>query len=267
MKKIGRKALRVLVTMCLLLSLAVTSASAAAGSLIPRTGSPEQTTTTTKKSTTTTTTQASNGKVIYLTFDDGPGQYTEQLLDVLKKHNVKATFFVTNQFPKYQKLIAREAEEGHAVAVHTYSHKYSQIYKSTDAYWSDFNKMNKIIKEQTGEKTTLFRFPGGSSNTVSKSYSKGIMTKLVKQANNKGYAYFDWNVDSKDADGANTANKVCRNIKDGVKDRKNSIVLCHDVKSWTVEAMDKTITWALKNGYTFKVLTNGGYTVHHSINN
>ena len=86
-----------------------------------------------------------NGKTIYLTFDDGPGPYTERLLDILKEHDVKATFFVTHVFSQYENLIKREAKEGHAVAIHSYSHDYSKIYASTDAYWEDFDAMQQVI--------------------------------------------------------------------------------------------------------------------------
>ena len=116
-----------------------------------------------------------NGATIYLTFDDGPGKYTEELLSILDKYNIKATFFVTNQFPEYQYLINMEYEKGHTVGIHTYTHKWS-IYESVESYLEDFNKISNIIFEQTGQYTKIFRFPGGSSNTVSKNYSKGIMT-------------------------------------------------------------------------------------------
>ncbi|MBQ8469195.1 MAG: polysaccharide deacetylase family protein [Clostridia bacterium] len=125
---------------------------------------------TTKQSTTkkSTGTASSGSKVIYLTFDDGPYQYTEKLLGVLEKYDVKATFFVTNAYPGYQDLIGKEYRAGHGVAVHTYSHDYSKVYASDAAYWADFEKMNDIVEKQTGQRSIMFRFPRGSSNTVSK---------------------------------------------------------------------------------------------------
>ncbi|MBR5753453.1 MAG: polysaccharide deacetylase [Clostridia bacterium] len=231
--------------------------------------------TTTKKASTTkkalaakkTTQKADGSKVIYLTFDDGPGPYTDKLLDILDEYGVKATFFVTNCCPDYQACIAKEYRAGHAVAVHTYSHDYSRIYRSTSAYWADFNRMNDLVKKQTGKPTIMFRFPGGSSNTVSRNYKSGIMTKLVRQAGEKGLTYYDWNVSCGDAGGADTSEEVYRNIVRAVKEQKKSIVLCHDVKSYTVNAMDKTIRWCLDHGYTFEVLVPGGYTVHHGVSN
>ena len=138
-------------------------------------------------------------KIIYLTFDDGPGKYTEELLKILDDHKVLATFFVTAAYKDYQDLIGKEYNAGHSVGVHTATHEYSEIYASTDAYWADFNKMQDIIQEQTGCRTDIFRFPGGASNTVSANYSKGIMTELARQSAEKGYIYVDWNVTSGDA--------------------------------------------------------------------
>ena len=211
--------------------------------------------------------KAASGKVIYLTFDDGPGPYTEDLLAILKKYKVRATFFVTHGFPKYEDMIGKEAAAGHTVAVHTYTHDYGQIYASTDAYWSDFNRMNDIVEDQTGKRTTLFRFPGGSSNTVSANYSSGIMTKLVKQAADKGYTYFDWNVSSGDAGGTTSPSGVYSNCVAGVSSHDTSVILCHDIKSYTVEAMEDFIEWALKEGYTFLPLSPYSPTAHHGVNN
>lgn len=225
--------------------------------------------TTTKKTTAkkTTTKDSSASKVIYLTFDDGPYQYTEKLLGILDKYDVKATFFVTNAYSGYQDLIKKEYRAGHTVAVHTYSHDYSKVYASDSAYWADFEKMNDIIEKQTGKRSTMFRFPGGSSNTVSKKYSTGIMSRLVKQAGEKGLTYYDWNVTSGDAGETTSSEQVYQNIIQGVQRQDRSIVLCHDVKSYTVNAMDKTIAWCLDHGYTFRVLSPNGYTVHHGTNN
>ena len=209
----------------------------------------------------------SNGHTIYLTFDDGPGPYTERLLDILKKHDVKVTFFLTHVYSQYESLIKREAKEGHAVAVHSYTHDYQKIYASTDAYWQDFNAMQEVIKTQTGAETKMFRFPGGSSNTVSKKTTPGIMKQLVQQANDKGLSYFDWNVASGDAGATTSSAEVLQNCKVGVANFKNAVVLCHDVKEYTVNAMDEFITWALSKGYTFAPLTPESDGAHHQVNN
>ena len=205
-------------------------------------------------------------KIIYLTFDDGPGPYTDKLLSTLDKYNVKATFFVTNAYPGYASCIKKAYNSGHTIGVHTYTHNYNTIYASDTAYWNDFEKMEDVIVAQTGSRTNIFRFPGGSSNTVS-NFNSGIMTKLTSQANTKGYKYFDWNVSSEDAAGATTSTAVYNNIVAGVKSHNQSVVLCHDIKSYTVDAMDDFISWALANGYTFLPITESTPTVHHTVQN
>ena len=215
---------------------------------------------------TTAQTVESNGHTIYLTFDDGPGPYTEKLLDILKEHDVKVTFFTTHVFPQYESMIKRAAKEGHAIGIHSYSHDYTKIYASSEAYWNDFNAMQEVIVKQTGEETTLMRFPGGSSNTVSKD-TPGIMTQLVKEAGAKGLSYFDWNVASGDAGATTSGDDVLQNCKVGAANHKNAVILCHDVKEYTVNAMDAFITWAKENGYAFAALTPESDGAHHQIFN
>lgn len=211
--------------------------------------------------------KADPDKIIYLTFDDGPGRYTQQLLDILAKHKVHATFFVTAAYKDYQDLIAAEYEAGHTVAVHTATHEYSDIYASPEAYWEDFNEMQDIIQAQTGCRTDLFRFPGGSSNTISANYCEGIMSTLAKQSAEKGYIYVDWNVTSGDAGDTTDGNVMYENMMNGIHTYHNSFILCHDIKDFTVQMMDRFITDALKEGYTFLPISSETLTCHHGINN
>ena len=206
-------------------------------------------------------------KVVYLTFDDGPGAYTQQLLDVLAKYNIKVTFFVTNVNSGYQNMIAKEAAAGHTVAIHSASHNYQQIYSSVGAYFDDLNEMSDIIYAQTGSRPTLVRFPGGSSNSVSKKYCKGIMTELAKDVTDQGYKYYDWNVSSGDAGGTTSTSEVYQNVINGIQSHNVSVVLQHDIKSFSVDAVESIIQWGLANGYTFLPLTTSSPDVHHGINN
>lgn len=206
-----------------------------------------------------------NGKVIYLTFDDGPGCYTESILNVLDEYNVKATFFVTNQFSSYQNLIKKEYENGHSIAVHTYSHNYGKIYESVDNYVDDFNQMNQIIFEQTGTYTKMFRFPGGSSNTISR-FNKGVVSDIAKTMIDKGYIYFDWNIDSTDTK-YKDSEKIYQNVIDEIEKHDNSVVLMHDIKKANIESVRKIINYGLENGYTFLGLDESSPEVHHHINN
>lgn len=203
-------------------------------------------------------------KTIYLTFDDGPGPYTQQLLDVLDKYNVKATFFVVNT--GYASLIESEAAAGHSIGVHTTTHDYDEIYASEHAYFEDFTRMQDIIYEATGIKTTLLRFPGGSSNTVS-SFNPGIMTRLTQSVTDMGLQYFDWNVSSGDAGETTDTEQVFQNVISGVQNYNASIVLQHDIKGYSVAAVEKIIIWGLANGYQFLPLSANSPKAHHGINN
>ena len=206
-----------------------------------------------------------NGKIVYLTFDDGPGSYTEEILNILNKYNVKATFFVTNQFSKFQYLIKKEYETGHTIAVHTYTHNYKTIYSSLENYMNDFNNMNQIIYEQTGIYSKIFRFPGGSSNTISR-FNKGIVTEIANKMTELGYYYFDWNVDSMDTSTIDP-NKIFENVINGMALNEYSVVLMHDIKKANIESVEKIVAYGLENGYTFLPLEETSPIVHHSINN
>ncbi len=192
-------------------------------------------------------------KTVYLTFDDGPGAYTTRLLSYLEKYNVKATFFVTNQFSRYQGVIGDIHAKGHKVAIHTKTHKWS-IYDSVENFMADFNGMQSIIKKQTGVETNIFRFPGGTNNTVSKGHCKGIMTLLNKQLAESGYFCFDWNVDSYDSRSNTKTQDIIAKTISQISTRNTAVVLMHDIHLKTVEAVPAIIEYCLQNGYTFKVL-------------
>ena len=205
-----------------------------------------------------------SGKVIYLTFDDGPSKHTERLLEILKKYNVKATFFVMKT--GYSGLIDDIVAQGHAIGAHTYSHDYESIYASEDAYFGDLNRILSLIESKSGVSTKLLRFPGGSSNTVSR-FNPGIMSRLTYEVVGRGYRYFDWNVSSGDAGGAKTAEQVYENVINGIGSRRTAVVLQHDTKGYSVDAVEKIILWGLENGYSFQALNQSSPSAAHSLNN
>lgn len=205
---------------------------------------------------------------VYLTFDDGPSYLTPDFLKTLDKYGVKATFFVTNQFPKYQYLLKEEAAKGHTVAVHTYTHASDwRMYNSLDAYLDDFNKMNDIIEKQTGSKSKLFRFPGGSSNTVSARKKRGVVSEIAAYMEKEGYIYFDWNVSSGDAGGTTNPDVIYSNVVNGVHRTGTAVVLCHDIKPATLSALPRILETLSKEGYTFAPLTESSPTMHQKIAN
>lgn len=205
-------------------------------------------------------------KIVFLTFDDGPWDDTDRLLDILAKHDVKVTFFVTANHPEYLDCIEREAAEGHTVAVHSYTHIFDQVYSSSEAYWADFERMNDVIEERTGYRATIFRFPGGASNTIS-SFNPGIMTRLAEEAHERGLEYFDWNVDCGDGGGLTDPDAIYENIISGIQGQDVAVVLCHDTHGTTVDAIDRVLTWGEENGYTFLPLAKGMTVCHHGIAN
>lgn len=207
-----------------------------------------------------------NGR-IYLTFDDGPSEYTNGLLDVLNKYGIKATFFVTGYGD--DALIRREFDEGHTIGLHTMSHDYSFIYANLDNYWADLSAIQDRVKKITGKTSSVIRFPGGSSNLVSAVYDGGekIMSTLVTQVSERGYKYFDWNIDSNDAGGANTTDEVYKNVISSLRDEGEFVVLQHDTKSYSVEAVERIIKYGLENGFVFSQLRSDSFDAHHGVNN
>lgn len=208
-----------------------------------------------------------NGKIVYLSFDDGPGPYTQQLLDILDKYNVKVTFFVTGQDLDYTYLVGEAYRRGHTIAMHTYSHVFSEVYASETAYYEDLNRIKELCISQTGEAPTIVRFPGGTSNNISRNYCRGIMSALTYSLPYNGYQYCDWNIDSNDAGGATDAATVAYNVISCLPEHQNSFVLQHDTKLYSVEAVEQIICWGLANGYTFMPMDANTPMYHHPANN
>ena len=203
-----------------------------------------------------------DGKVIYLTFDDGPSKYTPELLSILKKYNVKAMFFVINS--DRLDLLDDIAAGGHTIGIHSKSHRYENIYASEENFFADLYAMQDIIYKYTGIRPSVMRFPGGSSNRVSKKYNLGIMTRLIQAVQAQGFQFFDWNVDSDDAGEATTADQVFENVTKGVKNKQYSVVLQHDTQDFSIDAVERIIVWGLSNGYSFLPLKPNSPQCHHN---
>jgi peptidoglycan/xylan/chitin deacetylase (PgdA/CDA1 family) len=179
-------------------------------------------------------------RYVYLTFDDGPSSSTDKILDVLKEYDVKATFFVCGKpDSRYTDLYKRIVDEGHTLGMHSYSHKYNVIYESTDSFKDDLDKLRRFLNETTGTWSKYYRFPGGSSNTV----SQVDMKELIQCLNDEGITFFDWNVAGGDATGGATKATIYNNVVNNVPRFKHSIVLLHDAadKMSTVEALPEII--------------------------
>lgn len=208
--------------------------------------------------------------VIYLTFDDGPSlSSTPKILDILKNNNVKATFFTIGMDSTKAELIKREAKEGHTVAIHGAIHDYNKIYTSETAYMNNIKTQQKNLKKLLGYDVWITRFPGGSSNLVSRNYNRGIMTRLVKTVNEAGFAYFDWNVSSNDAGGAINSSQVYKSVISGLNPNRDNVVLMHDFanNNKTIDALDSIIKYGKKHGYEFRAISTSTTEVHHGVQN
>ena len=199
-------------------------------------------------------------KTVYLTFDDGPSAHTDQILEILKKNNIKATFFVIGigkNYNDYKKII----DHGHVLGLHTYSHEYKEVYASEESFFKDLYKIRDAVISTTGLDVKIRRFPGGSSNAKA---SKALKTAIINRMTKEGYVYFDWNCDSTDASGNNVP--VEKLVKYGVCTTHPDInVLMHDTnaKKTTVQALQQIIDGYRKAGYTFETLDVNSPKIQH----
>lgn len=177
---------------------------------------------------------------VYLTFDGSPSTNTDQILDLLKKNGVKATFFVAGEeTDEAKKIYKRIVRDGHTLGMHSYSNQYSTIYQSTEAFEKDYEKISEYLENVTGEKSLYYRFPGGSSNEI----SNVNMAEFVSILNAHDITYFDWNVSAGDTASDYSVDDIVTNVTEGVSRYKTSVVLLHDGddKSTTVEALEPLI--------------------------
>lgn len=198
--------------------------------------------------------EANKGKKIaYLTFDDGPSnKATPMVLDVLKKYNIKATFFVVGTMVEANpEILKRVYDEGHQIGNHTYSHNYRYIYKNANNFMDDIYKLEELIKSIVGEQfdSKIIRFPGGSFEA-----RKEPMKQAVMKA---GYRYFDWNALNGDAEGAHFSEKhLINRLKETVMGKQKAVILMHDIdqKMTTAKSLEKSIEFLLSEGYEFHIL-------------
>lgn len=194
-------------------------------------------------------------KTVYLSFDDGPSSVTEKNLDILKEKQVPATFFVTGANSEANPdILCRIVAEGHTLGIHTYSHKYDDIYASVEAYLEDFYKIWNYVYETTGEKPTVFRFAGGSINA----YNRGIYQDIVAEMLRRGFTYYDWNVSSGDASKNITALQILHNVTDYIERHDSAVVLMHDREdnALTSSVLAEMIDSISASGYRFSRLRN-----------
>lgn len=196
-------------------------------------------------------------KVAYLTFDDGPTKIaTPKILDILKKYDVKATFFVIGyRVYEFPNIIKRTYEEGHFIANHGFSHKSSKLYHSKEDFLNEIIATDKAISKAIDVEnysSSLFRFPNGSKSNPY-SYDKEKCKEYLKELD---YCYIDWNCLNNDSLKKYSSSQLVENLKKSSKNKKTLVILMHDTsdvsKSYT--ALEDSILYLKKEGYIFKTL-------------
>mgnify|MGYP003815333589 CR=1 FL=1 len=202
-------------------------------------------------------------KVAYLTFDDGPSEVTEKVLDILRGYGIKATFFVIGPAgEETDERLRRIAAEGHSIGVHSYCHEYGQIYASVESWLEDFNRTREWICSVTGERPDFFRFPGGSTNSHC---SETVRAEIQREMTRRGFVWFDWNsIGGDDTSEYVAPETIARRILKYARDKARVIILCHDnsPRETTAEALPIIIEELQRQGYTFAALSADVEPIH-----
>ncbi|RKN86214.1 polysaccharide deacetylase family protein [Paenibacillus ginsengarvi] len=212
---------------------------------------------------------AATSKTAYLTFDDGPSENTEPIIDILRRFNVKATFFVIGDPSQKGRMLYRKiAENGHVIGNHTYTHDYSVVYKSVAGFKRDVEKLDELLEQSTGRRPEILRFPGGSNNRQARKYGGArIMSDVIAAMGKDHVSYFDWNVSSTDAAlSVQKREEIVEAVRQGALGKPNIIVLFHDMdkKNTTVEALPEIIQNLKEQGYRFDVLSKDSVAIRFS---
>ena len=208
----------------------------------------------------TNTSEFAERKVAYLTFDDGPSHNTIPILDILDKYQIKATFFVMANRQSYAKQAYEEmVRRGHTIALHSNTHDYRVIYRSKDDFFKDMGKLESLLDHKYAINTKLIRFPGGSNNMlIQRNEKKSIRTDIISELEQRGYTYFDWNVDSKDGISPMISQQtITQSVLTGAKKHKQAVILLHDIDDMknTVRALPDIIIGLKKQGFEFEMIT------------
>lgn len=201
---------------------------------------------------------------VYLTFDDGPGTQTEKILDILKEQDVKATFFVTGKEDEYSKKIyKRIVDEGHTLGMHSYSHRYDEIYSSVESFSADVDRLYNLLYETTGQYPLYYRFPGGS-NTLT---MKVPLHELVSVLEQKNLTYIDWNVLSPEGKNPSiSGKKMTKDILSDIAEYDVSVVLLYDSadKPLTVKTLPTVIKTLKKKDCQLLPIDSGTVMIRHN---
>lgn len=207
-------------------------------------------------------------KVAFLTFDDGPStNITPKVLDLLKENNIKATFFVCGKNLKdneeTQEILGREADEGHSIGNHSFSHDYYKLYPKENVNIEGFEKeisdTDDLIKGSIGKnfKTRLVRMPNGEM-TRRHSDDKNIDKLITTELKNMDKYSVDWNCLTGDAEGNQnkTIDELLNYLKETSKNKEKLVILMHDStqRENSFNALQKVIDYLKGQGYEFQAM-------------
>lgn len=195
-------------------------------------------------------------KCVYLSFDDGPSACTDDILDILAEKNVPATFFVIGPEGELtDERLLRIIKEGHEIGLHSFCHKYDEIYASVDSFLADLSKEQEWIYSVTGERCSVFRFPGGSANYHA---DKATVSAIKEEMSRRGFVWYDWNADGEDSIHKYISSwEISQNVFRCAKEKDSVVVLLHDASGHkaTVEALPDIIDGFIERGYSFRLLS------------
>lgn len=188
-------------------------------------------------------------KVIYLTFDDGPGgKITNKVLDTLKEENVPATFFLIGcQIENQEDIILRMKNEGHSIGLHSVTHDRNKLYHGNEGFINEMLKEQAIIEKVTGEKPNILRFPFGCNNSTYR-----LTDSLVNAIHENNLKIYDWTQDS--GDGANCNSSPDTIFKNAMSEEDTIFLLMHCtyINKTSAAALPSIIKHYKSKGYTFK---------------
>ena len=198
-------------------------------------------------------------KTAFLTFDDGPSALTPELISTLEKNDVRATFFVVGlNAEKYPDTLDQMIKGGNVIGVHSWTHRYSYIYKNTDNFLADFNELDDYIYSHTGVRSDICRFPGGTNNTVCRHYGqRDIMRRITTLVHEKGFEYFDWNVSSGEASSIPPSKEtILNNVLSQCKEKNTAVILFHDTNNQSyIDVLPEIISGLRSEGFSFDTLS------------
>ncbi|MDY6634814.1 polysaccharide deacetylase family protein, partial [Clostridioides difficile] len=188
----------------------------------------------------------SSGKIAYITIDDGPSKFTDQMIKTLNKYNVKATFFmIDGNMKEYPQQVKNIIKNGNTAGFHSVSHDIHKLYVTSTSAKEEFDTNDQTFYKITGKHSKVIRIPYGS-----KPYTPQASYQALVDA---GYKIWDWDLDTEDW--RSNSSQIVQNVKNHIKNRKGEdkdqlVVLMHEKKQ-SAEALDSVLKFLSDEGYEF----------------